>query len=147
MTAAYGDNVGQEERIFYTDKGYNLSVGEEIKVTHAKEKFKLDITTAENKINDFLIDKSIALKQNEFDALMIARYQAGSLSQTLMEYLKSNNRNKEDWRQALNAMHFSPGFDLVKRTEFELSIFFDDNWDVNRWFNFVGGLDYSKLFD
>ena len=35
--------------------------------------------------------------QNEFDALVIYRYNRGHLSDTVMRYLEEGNRNEEDW--------------------------------------------------
>lgn len=39
------------------------------------------------------------MTEKEFDALVIYRYNRGSLSNTAMNYLETGNRNKKDWEE------------------------------------------------
>ena len=84
--------------------------------------FNDDVAEMESIVNAFCSgnndgDVKIALTQQEFDALIIYRFKAGELGQTIADLLKGKNRERGNWKDA---------FHSGDRGEKELAIFFND---------------------
>lgn len=63
------------------------------------EIFKSDVSENCNEIDSYIQEKNIEVSKNEFDALVIYRFNRGKLSSDAMIYLESGNKNQEDWKQ------------------------------------------------
>lgn len=90
-----------------------------------------DVSSNATAINNFLKDNKIGLKQNEFDALVINRYNKGHLTQPILDALKSGSRDRKVWENA-----FYAGLDpkskyyngWKKRRQEELEVFLDNDY-------------------
>lgn len=74
-----------------------VSGAEMVPIGVIEELFMQDIEEQCRKIKEYLDSMGIEVSQNEFDALVIYRYNRGHLSDTVMRYLEEGNRNEEDW--------------------------------------------------
>ncbi len=85
------------------------------------------------------------LNQHEYDALLIARYQAGHLYEQTRNYLKDHKHDREELGKALSEMHFTKNYSLDNRVQWEPDIYFDNECDTHRCFGFIEDIDYSWL--
>lgn len=63
------------------------------------EIFKSDVSENCNAIDSYIQEKEIEVSKNEFDALVIYRFNKGSLSRKARKYLEEGKRNQEDWEK------------------------------------------------
>lgn len=90
-----------------------------------------DIRSNATAINSFLKDNKITLQQNEFDALVINRYNKGHLTQPILDALRSGSRDRKVWENAFYAgldpkSKFYDGW--KKRRQDELEVFLDNDY-------------------
>ena len=68
-----------------------------IPISDVNRIFDNDVRDNGEAISNWLIGKNIVVTDKEFDALVIYRFNRGSLSDNAMAYLENGNRNKNDW--------------------------------------------------
>lgn len=77
--------------------GYLVEGADMVPIDVVDQIFYSDIQENCEVIADFLEEKNITVTQNEFDALVIYRFNIGSLSRDAQDYLEEGNRNPDDW--------------------------------------------------
>lgn len=80
---------------------------------------------------------SIELTQNQYDALIIARYQAGSLGEKISNYIIDGEENKAKWEEEFRRISTTHNQELESRASFESELFFGNYDDLSR--------EYSEL--
>lgn len=68
--------------------------------------------------------RKIELTQNQYDALIIARYQAGKLGSDISDYIINNEKDKQKWTEAFAEISAVNGKELETRKDFESNLFF-----------------------
>lgn len=77
--------------------GYLVEGADMVPIDVVYQVFYSDIQDNCEIIADFLEEKNITVTQNEFEALVIYRFNRGSLSRVARDYLEEGNRNPDDW--------------------------------------------------
>lgn len=119
ITVGFGDYLTGDDVSYYESKGYLLSQsGDHISIREANgnkveyipvdisvEKYLMDVQIMENKLKDNLqkelAGKTLYYSQREFDALMIMRYQVGSLRKIGQNLILNREADPEEWRKML----------------------------------------------
>ncbi len=143
ITVGFGHYIQPSEWKDYNDK-YNISKDKsdeellEINMTveDALQIFKNDITFHSSKVEEYLKDNNISVTQNEFDALVIYRYNKGNIG-AVLDLLKSGNKDKETWYKVMVNADGASNFEnsLTNRRKWQNSIYFDNYYD-SEYFGF-----------
>lgn len=129
-----------------------IDVTKPLAAKHCKESFDYKISAPngyEDAFNTWLDENpNVILTQQEYDALMIHRWQSGRLDRlnendpnyldtSVLSLLKNQNRNRTDWQTVFNNRRKDSSYynELKQRTEWELDIFFNGGYEgSNMWF-------------
>ncbi len=77
--------------------GYLVQGADMVPMDAVEQIFRSDIEEHRQEIIDYLIGKNITVTQSQFDALVICRFNSGSLSAEIQRYLEDGNWDRDDW--------------------------------------------------
>jgi RHS repeat-associated protein len=136
ITVGFGHFIQRNEWSHYTEKygiTQNMNNSElnkiVIPVEDALNILKNDIQKHVSKVSDFLVDESINVTQNEFDSLVIYRYNKGNIG-AVLNLLRDGNRDRDIWYQSMVNADNNRKFEtsLNERRKWQNDIFFDNNY-------------------
>lgn len=135
ITVGFGDYLSEDDLAFYEDKGYHLSTQESdfnqikdvvIPVEVCFEKFLADVDSCYKSLKEQIDDGELReLSQQEMDALMIGKYQTGSLGADVQVKVNANVGKGE-----LKDEYMENRGKYKDRIDIELNIYFDGNYEV-----------------
>ena len=146
ITVGFGDYLSKNDLTFYEEKGYHLSTQESdfnqikdvvIPVEVCFEKFLADVDSCYKSLKKQIDDGELReLSQQEMDALMIGKYQTGSLGADVQTKVNANAGKDE-----LKDEYMENRAKYKDRIDTELDIYFDGNYEV------AGGLGCTIVVD
>ena len=146
ITVGFGDYLSKDDLTFYEEKGYHLSTQESdfnqikdvvIPVEVCFEKFLADVDSYYKSLKKQIDDGELReLSQQEMDALMIGKYQTGSLGADVQTKVNANAGKDE-----LKDEYMENRAKYKDRIDTELDIYFDGNYEV------AGGLGSTIVVD
>lgn len=135
ITVGFGDYLSKDDLTFYEEKGYHLSTQESdfnqikdvvIPVEVCFEKFLADVDSCYKSLKKQIDDGELReLSQQEMDALMIGKYQTGSLGADVQTKVNANAGKDE-----LKDEYMENRAKYKDRIDTELDIYFDGNYEV-----------------
>lgn len=139
VTIGFGHYIqGDDERKKYKEKYGIVTTMTDAQLSHIQipieecvRIYKEDYKYHVGKVNINLRDEETILTQNEFDALVIMRYNMGNLNNIHEIAVREPRALRKEFRSALLTKRRISDFPgLTKRTDWELNIFYDNNYNI-----------------
>jgi len=136
ITVGFGHYIQSDEWTYYEDN-YGITknmTNSELKnivmpVNDALDIFKADVQEHTNEVKEFLVDAGVDITQNEFDALVIYRFNKGNIG-AVLNLLREGNRDRQLWYDTMVNADNNGKFEksLNERRNWQNDIFFDKNY-------------------